>query len=46
MKSAYKNILIGALLLLAGLLLYKKVYIPKKTLLLLSFQRGDLWPTI
>jgi len=42
MKSAYKTILIVALLLLAGLLFYKKVYIPKTTFTLLSPQEGEL----
>ena len=42
MKSAYKNIVLIALLLLAGILFYKKVYIPKTTFTLLSPEKGEL----
>lgn len=42
MKTAYKYMLIVALLLLAGLFFYKKVYIPKTTFTLLSPQKGEL----
>ena len=42
MKSAYKNIVLIALLLLAGVLFYKKVYIPKTTFTLLSPEKGEL----